>query len=143
MRLAPRGAELISSYWKEFEEISRYKVVLSGEKIPTCITTKNGEKSVAAIYRRKNSNGAMILLPDIDFYDDEFLEEKDGKKVWTKAAEIFSSKLVKAVVSLDKALKTEGESTPEPGWAKEKEYQLSKESEVRSVIPGLLIYKGF
>lgn len=132
MRLVPRGAELISSYWKEFEEISRYKVVLSGEKIPACITTKNGEKTVAAIYRSKNSNGALILLPDIDFYDDEFLEEKDEGQVWTKAAEVFSSKMVKAVVSLDKSLKNEGESTPEPDWAKEQEYQLSKEAEVRS-----------
>lgn len=132
MRLAPRGAELISSYWKEFEESSRYKVVLSGENIPTCITTKNGEKSVSAIYRSKNSNGALILLPDIEFYDDEFLEEKDEGQVWTKAAEVFSSKIVKAVVSLDKALKNEGESTPEPNWAKEQEYQLSKEAEVRS-----------
>ena len=58
MRLAPRGAELISSYWKEFEESSRYKVVLSGEKIPTCITTKNGEKS-----GKSGKRGQIYLIP--------------------------------------------------------------------------------
>ena len=30
--------------WKEFEKHSQYKVILTGEKIPTCITTKKGEK---------------------------------------------------------------------------------------------------
>ena len=134
MRLVPRGAELISSYWKEFEKYSQYKVILTGEKIPTCITTKNGEKSVAAIYRSKNSSGALILLPDIDFYDSKFLEEKDEEQVWTKAAEVFASKMLKAVVSIDKALKNEGESTPEPEWAKEQNYELPKEAEVRSTL---------
>ena len=132
MRLVPRGAEIISSYWKEFEKRSKYKVVLSGENIPTCITTQNGEKTVAAIYRCKNSNGVLILLPDIDFYDEDFLVEKDEEQVWTKEAEVFSHKMINAVVALDKVLKNEGESTPEPDWAREQVYQLAKEAEVRA-----------
>jgi hypothetical protein len=134
MKLTPRGAELLSSYWKDFEKYSKYQVILSGEKIPTSITTKNGEKSVAAIYRSKNSNGALILLPDIDFYDDSFLEEKDDKQVWTKTAGIFSSKMVAAVVAIDKSLKNQGDSTPEPEWAKEEEFELLKETEVRTKL---------
>jgi len=59
MKLAPRGAELIASYWKGFEKYSQYKVVLSGENIPACLTTKNGDKPVGAIYKSKNSNVAL------------------------------------------------------------------------------------
>lgn len=134
MKLAPRGAELISSYWKEFENDSQYKVILTGEKIPACITTKNGDRPVGAIYKSKNSNGALLLVPDIDFYRDEFLEEKDGVKAWSKVAISFAYRMLKAVVSLDKALKNEGESTPEPEWAKASNYELTKETDVRSEL---------
>lgn len=132
MVLSPRGSELIASYWKVFEEYSKYNVTLEGDNIPTCITTKNGEKSVAAIYRSKNSNGALILLPDINFYQEEFLKETDEGQSWTREAEVFSSKMIKAVVELDRTLKNEGSSTPEPEWAKEQEYTLTKETEIRS-----------
>lgn len=132
MKLAPRGSELIASYWKEFDKDSQYKVVLTGENIPVCIMTKNGDKPVGAIYKSRNSNGALLLVPDIDFYKDDYFEEKDEEQVWTKSAISFGSRMLKAVVSLDKALKNEGESTPEPEWAKALTYELAKESGVRS-----------
>ncbi len=132
MKLAPRGAELIASYWKDFEEYSKYQVTLSSEKLPTCITTKNGEKSVAAIYRSKNSVGALVLLPDIDFYDDAFLEEKEDEQTWTKSAELFAKKMVSAVVAIDKTLKNQGDTTPEPEWAKNAKFELLKEAEVKT-----------
>jgi len=53
MKLSTTGAEVLAPYWKEFEECSSYKVVLNGENIPTCITTKNGDKTVGAIYKTK------------------------------------------------------------------------------------------
>lgn len=134
MKLAARGSELISSYWKEFEKYSQYQIVFSGADIPTSITTKNGNKTVGAIYKSKNSPGALVLVPDIEFYQDEFLEEKDDKQVWTKAGIAFGSRMLKAVVSLDKALKNEGESTPEPEWSKGSNYELSKESTIRSKL---------
>lgn len=134
MRITPRGSELIASYWKEFEKHSKYKVILSGDKVPTCITTKSGEKSVGAIYKSKNSSGALIFLPDIDFYDDAFLEGKDDRQVWTEEARVFASKMLKAVVAIDKTLEKEGESTPEPEWVKDEQYELDKESKVKASL---------
>lgn len=132
MNLTPRGAEVIASYWNDFEEYSSYQVTLSGEKVPTCITTRNGEKSVAAIYKSKNSGGALVLLPDIDFYADAFLEEKEDEQTWTKAAEIFAKKMVSAVVAIDKTLKNQGDTTPEPEWTKDAKFELFKETEVKT-----------
>lgn len=134
MKLTPRGANLLSIYWNEFEKYSTYQVILSGENTQTCITTKNGEKSVAAIYRSKNSNGALILLPDIDFNDESFFEGNDNVQVWTKSAEIFASKMVATVVGIDKALKNQGDTTPEPEWAKEEKFELIKEAEARTKL---------
>ncbi|MCK5706533.1 MAG: hypothetical protein KAI43_02680 [Candidatus Aureabacteria bacterium] len=134
MKLAPRGAELLASYWKEFEEDSQYKLILTGENIPASITTKNGNKPVGAIYKSKNSNGALLLVPDIDFCKDEYFEEEDEDQVWSEAAVNFASRMLKAVVSLDKALKTEGQSTPEPEWTKTLDYELMKETSINSEL---------
>lgn len=134
MKLASRSAELIAPYWKEFEKYSQYKVVLAGENIPACLTTRNGDKPVGAIYKSKNSNGAIVLLPDIDFDNDDFSEEKDDGLVWTQVATTFASRMLKTVVSLDRVLKNEGESTPEPEWAKASTYELEKEGKVRSEL---------
>ncbi len=134
MKLVSRSAELIAPYWKEFEKHSQYKVVLVGENIPACLTTRNGDKPVGAIYKTKNSNGAIVFLPDIDFDNDDFSEKKDGEFVWTQVAITFASRMLEAVVSLDRVLKNEGESTPEPEWAKGSTYELEKERKVRSEL---------
>jgi hypothetical protein len=126
MKLAARGSELISSYWKEFSNISSYKVVLTAGNIPSCLLTKNGDKTVGAIYRSKNSAGALILVPDIDFYPDKFIT--DGE--WTDVAVKFASQFVKAIVSMDKTVKNVGELTPEPIWSQIEKYKIDKESDI-------------
>ncbi|PIR15418.1 MAG: hypothetical protein COV48_14475, partial [Elusimicrobia bacterium CG11_big_fil_rev_8_21_14_0_20_64_6] len=93
IKRAARNADVISPYWKEFAEVSQYKVVLTAEKIPACLLTKNGDKPVGALYRNKNSNGSLILLPDIDFYAEKFLREKDGEQLWTPAATQFAARM--------------------------------------------------
>ena len=112
MKLTPRGTELLAGYWKAFAKYSHHKVALSGENVPALITTEKGNKTVGAIYKNKNSNGALVLVPDIDFYHDDFLEVTDGGQVWTQAAIHFAAQMLKVIVSLDKTLKAEGESTP-------------------------------
>ena len=123
IKLAAKNYELISTYWKEFSYYSTYKMLIS-EELQSCLVTKHGDKTVGAILRSKNSNGALFLLPDIDFYPDEFFDE-DGE--WTDRAIQFSAKIIKSVVSLDKSLRSSGEITPEPEWAKKKNYKLIKE----------------
>lgn len=141
IKLAHKGAEAISSYWQEFSDISNYKVVLNVDKVPSCLLTKHGDKSVGVIYRSKNSFGALILLPDIDFYPDKFFEEHDpiisqwgGKVEWSQEAERFAFRFVKSVVAIDQTIKKVGELTPEPEWSKLPEFSLNKESKIAAEL---------
>jgi hypothetical protein len=137
IKLAHKGAETISSYWQEFSDVSNYKVVLNEEKVPSCLLTKHGDKSVGAIYRSKNSSGALILVPDIDFCPDNFFEEEkydDDDELeepeWNQEARQFASRFIKTIVAIDKSIKNIGELTPEPEWSKSPEFSLNKESKV-------------
>jgi hypothetical protein len=130
IKLSAKNSELISPYWHDFSSYSRYKVLLN-DKILPCLITKNGDKSVGAIIRSKISAGALILLPDIDFYSNEFIDE-EGE--WTKEAKHFGSRFVKSIISLDKSLKSSGEQTPEPEWAKNDIYKLDEESELTTKL---------
>ncbi len=134
IKLASKNAEIIAPYWSEFGTYSQYTVILNGKDVPACLITKNGDKPVGAIYRNKNSGGAIVLLPDIEFYREDFLEEKEGEQVWTAEAFQFSARLVSAVVALDKAFKSAGEITPEPDWVKIPDFELDREKELRAEL---------
>jgi hypothetical protein len=129
IKLSAKNSEIISSYWSEFSSISSYNVILEGECVP-CLVTKHGDKAVGTVLRSKNSNGSLICLPDIDFYPESFFvgeEDEENEGEWTNEAQQFSSKFIKSIVSLSKALSSQGEMTPEPEWAKNSNYKLEKE----------------
>jgi len=92
----------------------------------------------------------LILLPDLDFYDDKFLSEnEDGEDVWTEEANKFSEKLIKAIISIDKTLHSSGDQTAEPVWASVSEYKLEAEvritedvKKIEEDIQGLLTAKS-
>lgn len=128
MKLSNLGAEILAPYWEEFADNSSYAVLLDKTVPGISLTTKHGDKPVGAIIRGKHSNGALVLLPDIDFYADGFLEDDDeeGTK-WTAEAERFAVRFLTTVIHLDKALKGVTEVTPEPIWATESEYLLAQE----------------
>lgn len=134
MKLSPRGAESIKSFWAEFDDYFTYKVTLSAPKVPASILTKSGDKPVGAIYRPKNSSGSLVLLPDMDFYREDFLEEREDEHAWTAEAQKFASRLIASVVALDKALRAAGEVTPEPAWVTAKNYRLPKEAGLRAQL---------
>jgi len=130
IKLSTKNCEALASYWHEFSDISSYKVLINGE-YPTCLLTKHGDKSVGIIVKSKNSNGAIICLPDIDFYPDAFFideEDEENEGDWTVEAKQFASKFIQCIVSLEKALKSHGELTPEPDWAKNSVYKLQQET---------------
>lgn len=129
IKLSAKNSEIISSYWSEFSEISSYKVILEGEYAP-CLVTKHGDKTVGTVIRSKNSNGALVCLPDVDFYPESFFvgeEDEENEGEWTEEAQQFASKFIKCIVSLSKALNSQGEITPEPDWAKVSHYKLELE----------------
>ncbi|HEY1059256.1 MAG TPA: hypothetical protein VGE55_11060 [Limnobacter sp.] len=131
MKLVDKGAEVLASYWSEFESRSHYQVLLTAEKVPASLVTRTGAKAVGALYRSKASAGTLVLLPDIDFYDATFVKEKGAKQTWTPAAGQFAGQFVSAIVSLDKALRSSSEVTPEPSWAAAPGYTLGPEAELR------------
>jgi len=138
IKLSTKGADVIAGYWKEFAKDSNYEVILTAKDIPSCLLTQNGDKAVGAIYRSKSSNGALVLLPNIDFYADEFFEqgedEGEDEPEWSDIAQQFAERLIGSIVSLDKALKSTGEVTPEPAWAKSPDYELDLERQVHAEL---------
>lgn len=131
MKLAARGAEVLATYWAEFEERSGYKVVLGAPDVPACVHTRAGDRPVGAMYRSKSSSGTLLLLPDLDFSPPEFTKQKGNTEVWTPAATRFAGTFLSAVVALDKALRSSSEVTPEPSWAGAMQYTLAPESALR------------
>lgn len=123
IKLSAKNSEIISSYWQEFSSISSYKVILEGEIIP-CLQTKHGDKVVGAIVQPKNCEGALVCLPYIDFYPSNFFDEEDE---WTPESKLFASRFIKNIVSLDRSVRSTGEITPEPDWAKGDKYRLKEE----------------
>jgi hypothetical protein len=131
MKLVAKGAEVLAPYWATFEAQSRYEVLLTAEGVPACLTTRTGDKPVAAMYRSKSSSGTLLLLPNIDFYDSKFVKEKGDKSTWTPVAVQFAGAFVSSVVALDKALRASSEVTPEPPWAADPLYALCPEVNLR------------
>ncbi len=131
MKLSAKGAELLAPYWAEFENVSQYHVILTNPKVPACVVTRTGDKTVGAIYRSKASAGSLLLLPDIEFCADGFVKAKGEKQTWTPAATQFAGRMISTIVALDKALRASGEVTPEPTWATDQQFALPAESALR------------
>lgn len=129
MKLAARGAEILGSYWSEFENDSQYKVVLANSSVPACIVTRDGHKTVGAIYQSKSS-GALLLLPYIDFSPDRFAT-KGGQKAREAASRQFAERMLSAIVAIDKTVHSTGEVTPEPLWTTETQFALKPETALR------------
>jgi len=132
MKLINLGAEVLAPYWDAFAERSSYCVLINSEIPGICLTTKNGDKTVGAIARSKRSNGALILLPDIEFYADGFLKDDENQEMqWTLEAERFAAQFLSSIANLDKALKSTTEVTPEPLWTSDSIYLLESERALR------------
>lgn len=130
IKLSAKNSEFISSYWEEFSGLSSYKVLIEGEGIP-CLLTKHGDKAVGIIKYHQNSSGALLCLPDIDFYSPEFFDEEDE---WTSEANEFAYKFIREIVSVDKLIHTTGERTPEPNWVKDRKYELTQERKINEKL---------
>jgi hypothetical protein len=133
MKLASKGAEILSSYWDEFSGASTFEVLLPDLEVPPLITTKNGDRAVGALLRSKTSQGSLLLLPNIEFNPDEFFDEaKDFE--YTENAYHFAARLIAAMVSLDKSLRSEMGATPPPAWAEHPSFELTGEKNLKAAL---------
>ena len=130
IKINAKNSDFLSSYWHEFSSSSKYNVLIAGELSP-CLLTKYGDKTVGAVHHSKNSNGSIVFLPDMDFYPANFISE-DGE--WTEDADQFSGRFIKAIISMDRVLKSADELTAEPDWAKSEQYKLAQEEKLASEL---------
>lgn len=138
MVLSAEKTEPLIGYWNEFGGASTYKVIINDAGSPGHILTRNGNKPVGLIVRSKVSNGALVLLPDLDVDAEEFTTAGKGDQtLWSKEGQRFFSPLVGAVVSLDKALKSSGEVTPEPSWSATARFKLKAKIDIESKLATL------
>ena len=131
IKLSARGSEVLASYWAEFGSVSNYSVRLTGADVPACLVTRTGDIPVGAIYRGKGGQGALVLLPDINFRPAEFITRRNDQEYWTSSAKKFASRFVASIVALDKALRSNTERTAQPLWAAAPEYDLFPEIQLR------------
>lgn len=124
MKLSNKNSEIILSYWNEFCNKSTFNVTLNLERSSPLIFTKSGDMEVGSLIKNEASNGAMVLLPDLDFYEEDFLNDDNE---WTSNAEQFSAKFIKEIVNLSKAVQSSNEITPPPVWTEATVFKLNKE----------------
>ena len=107
---------LLSTYWSELSDLSEYRVLISGEDVKPLIKTRSGEKIVGSCIRYKNSAGALILLPYIDFDREEYTEHRKDGCYWTNEALQIGTRFISAIVSVDKVLRENTELSVAPDW---------------------------
>jgi len=102
------------------KELFYYQVVIEDFKFNKIgFTTKDGTP-IGGVIRFKDWPGALVLLPYLDFSDEDFSEiSEDDEITWSNKALSFSSAFVSQVAAIDKALKSASSITPPPEWMQE------------------------
>lgn len=138
IQLATRGADTIASYWSEFSDVSKYEVIITGDKLQRLLVTRTGDQIVGAISRLPEMTGTLIMLPDINFIPDDFtVASKGGGASWTKKAKEFSHRFLSSILSIDAACKNHEGGSPEPGWLARDEFKLPEEGKILDEIDDL------
>ena len=130
----PPNEQLLRDYWKEFGEESQYHVQMAKlRELTPLITTRQGNRVVGAIQRRKNS-GALVLLPWLAMYRKEFFTEiiyRSASTVheytWNVEGEKWGRRFFQALISLDSAIKGVSKRTPVPRWVQSEAYVTTQE----------------
>jgi len=120
MKLA-KNSEIISGYWKEFSHLSEYKVIIEGKLTGPLVLTEE-EKMVGAYAKNKSTNGAIILLPFLNFNKDISL----GQKFLESIVEI-DEVSKHSVALIDKISKQPPDLLAIPNWVKDSQFELPKE----------------
>lgn len=139
-----KDTRFLTSYWKEYESISSYEVILEGgfESSSIILVTKTGNKAVGL--HITNGKGNMILLPFLNFSDEGFvssMEDDEGEIVeeWTSEAIKYGKSLISHIVEIDKSLQAGRDLTPSPQWTNNSAYHLPSELIVEKEMQSISI----
>ncbi len=129
-------AQILSSYWEDFQEHSEYRTFIEGDVAEVLVKTKSGNRILGA--RIRKDRGTILAVPYIDFDRDEFYETRDEngeeEKIWTDDALILGKKFIGHLVSISKSLASENVHTPAPEWTKSDTFRLAEEVEIEKKI---------
>ena len=141
LMLLQSGESLLREYWQQFGAESEYYVhIEKSDLLRPHVFTRHGGRIVGGIFRNK-SGGALVVLPWVDFYRQEFFsgkrEDEDGedtdddveeKQTWTPKAIEWGEKYLKTLESLDNTIRSQSETTPIPQWAQDDKFRTNQET---------------
>lgn len=134
MRLNP-NYNYIKDYWVNFEKELDYEVLIeANDKLTPLITTKTGNKSVGGIIQHKESNGFILLLPNINFNKKGFTKAVKDKEYWTEAANKFGKAFITSLIKISKHVSNFSDKTPTPSWLENEKYVLPTEHGIRKKL---------
>jgi len=123
--------QYLKEYWTTFSEKSKYKVTFESKSVIPLLTTKVGNKTVGGLLLDKDSGGFLLLLPSIDFDEDEFIEKDRKETFWSKKGIAFGKSLISSLISIKKSISSLSDKTPQPDWVTAEKYMLKKEIKIR------------
>jgi hypothetical protein len=142
-----KNSEIIFNYWKEFSDISEYKVTIE-EKLSTPLFLTEQEKIAGAYAKNKSSNGVIILLPYLNFNKDisfgqKFLKstieiDKIAKqssdstdKTAKESPDLIDKSTNQSLDLIEKTLEQSPDIIPIPKWTKDPLFDLPKEIKLK------------
>jgi hypothetical protein len=134
IRLDPAG-DIISDYWKKFEQYSCYKCFFEEGGKPLLLTKSGGH--IVGCHWSKVGN--LLLLPELNWDRLEQYESEPGTRDWPESYIDFTRDLRNALIDIDHRLKKDKEITPAPAWAEAAEFRLGTETALENEIVKLEI----
>jgi hypothetical protein len=131
IKLAPK-ADIIASFWSEFQDVSEYKVHIDGKVTQPLLVTRDGNRIVGAMLRYKKSPGHLILLPPLTIDTETMTEVKEDGTYWNKKGIAFGKRLTQLLVTMDKQLRSDRQPTPTPPWVSDSAYNLPLEQKLET-----------
>ena len=129
---------ILRDYWQEFGEESQYRVYIENtNSVKPLVVTPDGSRVVGGLFQGKNG-GAVFALPWVNLNNSAFrVETPQSRPAWTPAAKEWGMKLVEILMSLDLAIRSQGQVTPKPQWAIDDMYATKKEAELSRELLGV------
>ena len=132
MKLAKDGSA-IASYWREASRLSSYQVELEGDFTDILLESEVGGRIVGAM-KRYEGGGAVLFLPDVDFFVDEYFDEDEHE--WTKEGLQAGKRFVSDIIALSNTLAADSSETSPPDWTEEDRFKMSIEGDIQERITG-------
>jgi hypothetical protein len=137
MRLTKEG-DYLGPFWREFGEYSAYEAFIDGKFTHVLLTTRTGNKTIAAAVHGK---GSLLFLPPLRYDEDKFTKYDSKKKqsYWTMEALKFGKRLAASLIALSETLLSGRLITPPPSWALDSIFTTQEEGALHSKIAEISI----